>query len=103
MKSQTLIGKYLKLRAIEDRDRAILIDTKRDAEFLRLVGQDELSYEKLDEDDFVSMRMVICKAKSYWCLSSQRLLKVVLSIDNSAFCTIILPLTYFYDKWRCLG
>lgn len=56
MKSQTLNGKYLKLRAIEDRDRAILVDTERDAEFLRLVGEDELSYEKLGEDDFVSMQ-----------------------------------------------
>ncbi len=56
MKAPLLIGKLVMLRAIEDRDRALMAESKRDPEFLRLVGEEETVEPPLTDDQFESVK-----------------------------------------------
>ena len=56
MRAPLLVGKNVKLRAIEDCDKDILINPNRDPEFLRMVGEDKSSHSTPSNAEFENLK-----------------------------------------------
>ncbi len=56
MKANLLVGSLVTLRGFEDKDRDILIESKRDPEFLKLVGEDMSDEPALTDIEFEDIK-----------------------------------------------